>query len=88
VNEEREAKLEHLQETQRHQEVRVRALKRELRFVAAEITRLAELQLGPAVVALRSDLDLLREELLAAETPLSTVRAPGRRPEPGEVEGG
>lgn len=81
-------RMEYLQETHAHQDARVWALKLALKVVAEETTKAAQLHVPLVVAAWRSRAALLREELLAAETPLSTVRAPGRRPPEGEVQGG
>ena len=72
-------RVEFLQETARHNEVRVRALRRELAACQAEIARLAPAGYAGAVQALRSDVELLREELAVAEAPLASVRAPAAR---------
>jgi hypothetical protein len=88
MDQEQTAKLDHLQETQAHNEARIWALRAGLRIVAEETSKAAMLGVPLVVAAWRSRGDLLREELLAAETPLSTVRAPGRRPVEPEVEGG
>lgn len=77
-------KLEFLQETARHNEVRVRALKHEMAACSLEIARLAASGYQGAMQALRADLEALREELAAAETPLATVRSPAARREAGE----
>lgn len=88
MSEDSPTKLDHLQETHAHQAARIWALKRGLRIVAEEVTRAAQLHVPEAVAAWRTLGDLLRAELLAAETPLSTVRAPGRRvAEPGASDG-
>ncbi len=76
-------RVEFLQETARHNEVRVRALRHELAACQAEIARLAPGGYSGAVQALRSDVELLREELAIAEAPLSSVRSPAARREPG-----
>ena len=50
-----------------------------------ELKRAREAHLASVILALNADLDLLREQLLVAQTPLSVLRSPRRKPaEPEE----